>query len=32
MDFGTIQTFISVVGFPIFACCMMAVAEGTQPP
>jgi hypothetical protein len=25
MDFGTIQTFISVVGFPIFACCMMFV-------
>lgn len=25
MDFGTLQTFIGTLGFPIFACCMMFV-------
>ncbi len=25
MDFGTITTIISVVGSPLFACCMMFV-------
>lgn len=25
MDFGTLQTFIGTLGFPIFACCMMFI-------